>query len=171
LNRIKKIARWWFFFAGIIFSTSCGVYTFSGASISDDVKTVSVQYFENVAPLVNPNLSQLFTESLKDIFLVQTNLSLDRGRGDLNFEGTIVDYSIRPINVQAGNSVAQNRLTITVQVYFSNEVEPEYDYDKRFTRFADFDANQNFTAVEGELVEQILEELTQDVFNAAVVNW
>jgi hypothetical protein len=120
---------------------------------------------------VNPNLSQLFTESLKDIFLVQTNLSLDRGRGDLNFEGTIVDYSIRPINVQAGNSVAQNRLTITVQVYFSNEVEPEYDYDKRFTRFADFDANQNFTAVEGELVEQILEELTQDVFNAAVVNW
>lgn len=151
--------------------TSCGVYSFTGASISPDVKTVSVAFFENVAPLINPNLSQVFTEKLKDIFIVQTNLTLTQKNGDLHFEGSITDYNIRPMNVQAGNQVAQNRLTISVRVAFTNRIEPKNDFEKTFTRFADFDANQTLSAVEADLVEQITEELTQDVFNESVVNW
>ena len=154
-----------------ILPSSCGVYSFTGASISPDVKTVSVAYFENVAPLINPNLSQVFTEKLKDIFIVQTNLTLTQKNGDLHFEGNITDYNIRPMNVQAGNQVAQNRLTISVRVTFTNRVEPKNDFEKTFTRFADFDANQSLNAVEADLVEQITEELTQDVFNESVVNW
>lgn len=113
----------------------------------------------------------MFTEKLKDIFIIQTSLTLTQADGDLNFEGSITDYSIRPINVQAGNQVAQNRLTVSVRVTFSNRVEPENDFEKTFTRFADFDATQSLSSVEADLIEQITEELTQDVFNESVVNW
>jgi hypothetical protein len=168
---VKKILAHIAIFGMFILPSSCGVYSFTGASISPDVKTVSVAFFENVAPLINPNLSQVFTEKLKDIFIVQTNLTLTQKNGDLHFEGTITDYNIRPMNVQAGNQVAQNRLTISVRVTFTNRVEPKNDFEKTFTRFADFDANQSLSSVESDLVEQITEELTQDVFNESVVNW
>jgi len=168
---VKKLLLYFGIIGILLAPTSCGVYSFTGASISPDVKTVSVEFFENVAPLINPNLSQVFTEKLKDIFIVQTNLTLTQKNGDLNFEGSITDYNIRPMNVQAGNQVAQNRLTISVRVTFTNTVEPKNDFEKTFTRFADFDASQTLSSVEADLVEQITEELTQDVFNEAVVNW
>ncbi len=150
----------------------CGVrYSFTGASISPDVKTVSVAYLENHAPLVNPSLSQVATEKLKDIFLVQTNLEVVSRDGDLQFEGSITDYHVQPLAIQADEQAAQNRLTITLAVVFTNTKDPEKDYESRFTRFGDFDSNQDLAEVEEDLVEQITTELVQDIFNKAVVNW
>lgn len=156
----------------IALSGGCGGgYSFTGASISPDVKTVSVGFFENYAQLINPSLSQVVTEKLKDIFLVQTNLEVIQRDGDLQFEGSIVDYNVRPLAIQADEQAAQNRLTISLAVTFINTKDPEKDYESRFTRFGDFDANQDLSAVEEDLVEQITTELVQDIFNKAVVNW
>lgn len=148
-----------------------GGYSFTGASISPDVKTVSVAYIENYAPLINPTLSQVVTEKLKDIFLVQTSLEVVQMDGDLQFEGAIVDYNVRPLAIQADEQAAQNRLTISVAVTYTNTNDPEKDYESRFTRFGDFDSNEDLASVEEELVEQITTELVQDIFNKAVVNW
>jgi hypothetical protein len=148
-------------------------YSFTGASIAPDVKTVSIKTFQNVAPLAQPTLSQTFTESLKDIFLTQTNLTLVEKSGDLQFEGKITGYSVAPVAIQ-GNQVSTaslNRLTITVQVKFVNTKDENQNFEQSFTRFADFDASRNLASVENELTKDINSQLSQDIFNRAVTNW
>lgn len=153
---------------------SCKVgYSFSGASIAPDVKTVSIKTFQNVAPLAQPTLSQSFTESLKDIFITQTNLSLLEKGGDLQFEGKITGYNVAPVAIQ-GNQVSTaslNRLTITVQVKFVNTKDEKQNFEQSFSRFADFDASRNLSTVENELIKDINSQLSQDIFNRAVTNW
>ena len=153
------------------FLSACGFYSFTGASISSDVKTVSVQYFPNRAATIQPTLSQVFTERLKDYFLEQSNLSLEADGGDLNFSGEIVKYEIKPIAIQANEQAAQNRLTISVKVKFENTKDESKNFEQKFSRYADYDSSQSLANVEEDLIEQITNELAEDIFNKAVVNW
>ena len=155
----------------IVFLSSCGFYSFTGASISPDVKTVSVQYFPNHAATIEPTLSQVFTERLKDYFLEQTNLSLETEFGDLNFSGEIVKYEVKPIAIQANEQAAQNRLTIAVKVKFENTKDDSKNFEQKFFRYADYDSGQSLAEVEDVLIEQITNELAEDIFNKTVVNW
>jgi hypothetical protein len=155
---------------GAMFS-GCHVYSFTGASISPDVKTVSVQYFQNRAPLVQPALSQLFGEKLKEKFGTQTNLTVVTKSGDLDFSGYISDYNTQPIAIQSSQTAAQNRLTISVNVKFTNLKDPKQDFEIVFSQFADYDAKQTLTSVESGLIKTINEKLVDDIFNKAVVNW
>lgn len=150
---------------------ACGIYSFTGASISPEAETVSVAYFPNNAPMVQPTLSNTFTESLKDKFISQTNLDLLNDNGDLHFEGSITGYKVKPIAIQANETAAQNRLTISVKVAFTNAFDEENNFSKSFSRFADYSSTQDLSAIETELIEQIVGELTEDVFNKAVANW
>ena len=157
----------------ILINQSCTVkYGLTGASIAADVKTVSVQYFVNRAPLGMTNLEQYFTDELKDKFKSQTNLMLINDIiGHLNFEGEITNYSTKPMAITGDEIAAQNRLSITVHVKFTNEIEPEYNFDANFTQFADYDSGLDLSAVEEQLVEEIVEKLIEDIFNKSVVNW
>jgi hypothetical protein len=150
---------------------SCGVYSFTGASISPDVKTFTVNYFENNSPLVNPNLSQVFTEALKEKVLVSTSLNLIKQNGDVEFEGQIVDYKTQPISITGNEIASQNRLTISVKVKFTNTKDETKNFETSFTRYADYNSTQNLTEVETNLVKQINTELVEDIFNKAFVNW
>lgn len=150
----------------------CSVnYSFTGASISDDIHTVSIKTFDNVAPLANPNYSQLFTESLRDIFLNQTNLTQVRTEGDLQFEGTITQYKITSVAIQGNEQAALNRLSVTVNVKFTNTQDDTQSFESSFTRFSDFESSQNLTSVEDALLKDINDQLTQDIFNKSVSNW
>ena len=146
-------------------------YSLTGASIAPDVKTISVQYFVNRAPLGLPNLEQYFTDELKDKFKSQTSLTLVDDMGHLNFEGEITKYFTKPMAITGDEIAAQNRFTITVHVRFTNEIEPEYNFDTDFTQFADYDSNQDLSTVEQQLVEEVVEKLIEDIFNKSVVNW
>lgn len=151
---------------------SCKInYSFTGASIPEDVKTVSVKTFENFAPLTNPNYPQLFTEALKDIFLSQTNLSLVGSNGDLQFEGSITEYKITSVAIQGNETAALNRLSITVNAKFINTKDNIQSFETKFTRFADFSSSSTLSNVEDELMKEINNQLTQDIFNRAVSNW
>ena len=150
---------------------SCGIYSFTGASIPAEAKTISVDYFTNKAATVQPYLSQVFTERLKDIFLEQTNLSLSENEGDLNFSGYISKYQIKPMAIKANETAGQNRLTITVKVTYNNSLESENNFEHTFTRYSDYDSAQNISDIENTLIEEITNELSEDVFNKAFVNW
>lgn len=168
-NKILRIA---IFVFAIIFFAGCKIkYDLTGASITPDVKTVSVQFFENRAPLGMANLGQLFTDELKDKFKSQTSLTVINDMGHLNFEGEFTDYNIRPVAIQADETAAQNRLSITIRVKFTNEKDPSKSYDSKFTRYKDWDSNTDISSVEEELVTDIIELLIEDIFNQAVVNW
>ncbi len=147
-----------------------GGYSFTGGDVGE-AKTVSVERFPNNAPLVQPNLSQFLTEAIKDIFIQQTNLRLVEDDGDFHFSGSITDYRITPLAAQADQTSSQSRLTITVKVVFENFVEPKKSYEESFSRFADFDADQNFSAIEETLINQINEELAENILNRAIINW
>ncbi|MDP3912297.1 MAG: LptE family protein [Bacteroidota bacterium] len=152
--------------------TACKVsYSFTGASIAPNVKTFSVYYFPNRARLVNPNLSQQFTDGLQEKLIKQTSLNQISESGDLEFSGQITDYDVKPMNIGEGDLAAQNRLTITIKVKFVNNKDHEQDWDKSFTAYEDFDSNQSLSAIEDGLVPEIIKKLTDDIFNASIANW
>lgn len=151
---------------------SCKVkYTFTGASIAADVKTFSVYYFPNRARLVNPTLSADFTEKLKEKLLKQTSLREQTENGDLVFEGQITDYEVRPMAIQKEDMAAQNRLTISVRLKFTNNRNHEQDFDRTFSAFEDFSSSLSLNDVESSIVPDILEKLMDDIFNATIANW
>lgn len=158
--------------AFVLINQSCKIsYTLTGASISPDAKTVSVQYFVNRAPLGIANLEQYFTDELKDKFKSQTSLKVVNEVGHLDFSGEITKYFMQPMAITGNEIAAQNRLTITVHVKFTNEIEPQYNFDKDFSQFADYSSDKDLSEVEQELVEEIVEKLIEDIFNQSVVNW
>ncbi len=151
--------------------SGCGIYTFSGASIPAEAKTVSVQYFPNNAQLVNPLLSDALTNALNDMFVNQTILQSVAQNGDLALEGEITGYSTAPIAITGNQTAAMNRLTVTVNVRFTNKYDESKDFEQRFSQYQDYPSGQDLSAVQDVLVEQIVEDLCQDIFNKAVVNW
>ena len=157
---------------GVTILNGCKIsYSFSGASISPLVKTISINYFQNRAPLVQPGLSQYITDALIDKCKAQTNLGFINGFGDVNFEGEISDYNTRPLTVAADARAATNRFTITVKAKFTNVVEPELSFEKTFSRYEDYDSNLDLSQVEKGLSDKIVEMIVEDIFNQAFVNW
>lgn len=154
-----------------LFLSSCGIYTFSGASIPAEAKTVSVQYFPNNAQLVNPLLSNALTNALNDIFVNQTTLLSVAQNGDLAIEGEITGYVTSPIAITGNQTAALNRLTVTVNVRFTNKYDESKNFEQKFSQYQDYPSGQDLNSVQDVLVETIIEDLCQDIFNKAVVNW
>ncbi|MBI1287397.1 MAG: hypothetical protein GC178_07425 [Flavobacteriales bacterium] len=161
------------YFVFLIFPlfAGCGVYSFTGASISPEVKSVSIDFFPSYAPLAPANMPQAFTETLRQLFITRTNLDLLTKNGDIRLEGYISDYGTKPVAIQGNQTAAKNRLTITVSVTYTDTKDDTKSFEKSFTRFADFDATQNLSDVEQGLISEIDDQLVLDIFNEAVVNW
>ena len=155
-----------------LFLHSCGIYSFVGTSIADDVKTVTINYFENRALKVNPMLSSTLTESLNDKFRKFTKLQNVATDGDLELTGEITNYDIRSMGVTANEVASKTRLTITVKLSYMNRKHPEEDFEnKSFSSYQDFDSSFTLDQVEAQLTEEIVEVLVEDIFNATVANW
>jgi len=159
------------FLAASVLLTGCKVsYSFTGAS-TEGLKTISIQYFQNRASLVQPGLSQSLTDALIDKCKAQTNLKIVNGLGDANFEGEIADYNTKPLTVSADATAAMNRFTITVKVKFTNSSDPDLNFDQSFSRYEDYDSSSDLSQVEGDLSKKIIEMIVEDIFNRAFVNW
>ncbi len=154
----------------VLLLQSCGIYSFTGADYGN-AKTVTVHYFDNKAPIINPDLAPMLTEKLQNKFITQTPLTLVENNGDLEFSGTITGYRVSTAQVQAGETAAANRLTITVRVKFVNHLDETKSYNKTFTWYADFDADKNLADVEYDLIDEITSKIVEDIFNDAVTNW
>lgn len=151
--------------------TACGIYSFSGTSIQPDIKTVTINYFEYKALRVNPSLSNDLTEALKDKFRKMTRLEQVEQEGDLEIAGEVTGYDIRATAVTADEVAAQNRLTVSVKITFTNRKFPEDDFEKSFSAYEDYPSERSLDEVEAELCEQIVEKLCEDILNATVANW
>ena len=150
---------------------SCGIYSFTGGNVGE-AKTLQIDFFRNEAPLVEPTLSQLFTQELQDLFTTQTNLTLVNDGGDLHFEGEITGYNITPMSATADDTASQNRLTVTINVRFINKLVEEDEFEKRFSFYSDFDASEQLIGdILDTALEEINERITQDIFNASVAKW
>lgn len=121
---------------------------------------------------MQPTLSAVFTQKLKDKFLSSTSLSPSTSNADFTLEGYISDYNVVPTAIQSGtDQAALNRLTITVTVKFTNAKDPKQNFETPFSRFADFSSSKTLTEVETNLISDISNQLVDDIFNKAVINW
>ena len=157
----------------VLLVTACYIsYKFNGASIDyTKVKTITIQDFPNQAPLVYPQLSQLFTEGLKDIYVRQTRLEMVNNNGDLELEGEITGYDLSNTAVKEDAYASLTKLTVTVRVRYSNRVNPDEDFEQSFSAYREFDANTMLEQVQEELCTEIIEELVDQIYNATVANW
>lgn len=172
-NNLKtfKLVLFLFLF-GITILPSCKIsYSFSGTNIPLEIETFSVQYFPNRAPLVQSQLSQLFTYALKDKIEGQTRLEMVTGFGDVDFYGEIKNYETRPVAITGDEIAALNRLTISIRVNYSNSFNPDENFDTQFSRYEDYSSSSNLSDVEEDLIELIVENIIEDIFNKAFVNW
>lgn len=159
------------FFATALTWSSCGIYSLSGVNFPDGVETVSVAFIENNAPIVAPTLSPTLTDKIRNKFLTQTNLRLIEESGDIALEGNVTDYTVSPVGAANNSTASKNRLQITVQVRMKSEKAPKLAFDQRFTQFEDFDASTSLAEVEANLIESISDNLAQEIFNKAALNW
>ena len=151
---------------------SCGIYSFSGTSIQPDVKTITINYFEYKALKVNPSLSNELTEAVRTQFRKMTKLEQVEMDGDMEITGEVVGYDVSATAITANEVAAQNRLTVSVKVDFTDRKHPEEDFSgKTFSAYADYDSTNSLDSVESSLCTEIIEKIVEDIFNATVAQW
>jgi hypothetical protein len=157
--------------------SSCGIYNFTGGN-PGLAKNFQVNYFQNFATqspgsIFEPGMDRDFTLALQDRILNQSSLDLVGSSGDLIYEGEIVEYRISPMSATAQQTAAQNRLSVAVQVRFTNNTvdDGSKDFEQRFSFFFDYPASSQLSAVKTEAHELIFERITQDIFNASLADW
>jgi hypothetical protein len=164
----------------IVALSGCTVYSFTGSTLTPDMKTISIQQFYNNALLGPSNMSQVFSEKMRDYFQQNTNLRMIPDNGDLQFEGYIVSFTVTPVAPSAsgggrgtlGDVAALTRVTITVHATYTNIKDGSFDFDKNFSFFVDFDAEStDLQSNEDRFVEEIFDQIILDIFNASVANW
>jgi len=155
----------------LLIVSSCGLYTFSGASISPEVKNINITYFVNEAENVKANLDRDITQKLTDFIIDQTDLSINNNNYEIEINGKIISYDISPISISSNDFANQNRLSISVNIDFKNYINEKENYNQKFTRYVDYKSDQNLEEIENELIDQILEEICTDIFNKTFVNW
>ncbi|GGE37334.1 LptE family protein [Psychroflexus planctonicus] len=155
----------------ILSFTSCKYYGFTGADVGN-AETYQVNFFQNEAPLIEPGIDRDFTLQLQDLIQNQTKLSLASSGADLIYEGEIVQYYVAPMTATSDSRAAENRLTIAVNVRYYNTLEPEKDFEQKFSFYFDYGANEQLIGpVKDQAIEEIFTRITQDIFNASLTNW
>lgn len=153
--------------------TGCGVYSFTGKStLSADVKTFSIQDITLSAPSSYATISQELTEKLKEYYQRNTKLKQLAQGGDIQIEGSIVDYRTDGVASSAsGDKAAMNRLTVVVEVVFSNKFNEADNFEKDFAFYLDYPQNQTLSEAEPSLVPKILDQLVLNIFGDTVAKW
>ncbi len=174
----STVYRYFAFLLCVLSLQACNIYSFTGASLGPDIETISLQNFFNDSGGGPPNMSQLFSEKIKDYYQQNTNLSLVDNNGDLLVEGSISRYEFTPVaprssgSDELGDVASLMRLNITVNATYINTSDDEFNFDNRsFSFFADFDADQDPASVEDQLIDEIFDQIIFDIFNASVANW
>lgn len=166
-----KTTNFFLFGLLILVTQSCAIYSFTGAD-TGNAQTFQVNRFQNTSSIVEPGIDRTFTLQLQDLIQNQTNLNLTNTNGDLVYEGEIIDYYTSPMSATAQSTAAQNRLTVVVQLRYYNNLEPDKDFERRFSFYYDYPANAQLRGAQlASALEEIFTRITQDIFNATLTNW
>lgn len=167
----KNKQSWWFTLILLpLFLLQCGVYSFTGAAIEG--KTINIHFIENQARNIVPSLSASFTEKLRQRILSQTSLSqVNSESTDYDISGYITNYDVTVASIAGNETSSTNRLTISVLIEYKNKLNTKSNFQQSFSRFADFSATKNLQSVENQLIADISDQIVDDIFNKAFVNW
>ena len=174
LNKRMKTKGTFLLLAVLIFTFSgCTIsYKFNGASIDyTKTRSISIADFPNTAELVHPPLSQEFSEKLRDVYTKQTRLQVLKRGGDMHLEGEITGYQLTPMAISADTYASETKLTITIKVRFTNNKNPNEDFEKTYSAYQTFDSNLMLNDVQDELLKTMIDEITDNIYNDTVARW
>ena len=173
LNNIRKRMKTLLPLMFTVVLAACTVsYKFTGASIDyTRVHTVSIEQFQNRAAYQWGPMATMFNEVLTDAFVQQTKLEQVSRGGDLQLAGEITAYDQFNKSISSDGYSSMVQLKMTVNVRFTNNTNHDEDFERQFSATRDFDATQSLDAVQEELVSQMIKEIVDAIFNAAVANW
>lgn len=162
-----------FLFLLLLVTVGCTVsYKFTGASIDyEKVKTISIKPFQNRAPYQWAPMATMFNDALNEMFVQQTKLQQVQRGGNLELDGEIVAYDQFNKSISSTGYSSMVQLKLTINVRFTNNTKHEEDFERQFSATRDFDASQSLDSVQEDLVKQMIDEIVESIFNAAVANW
>ena len=156
----------------LILIQACKVnYSFSGINISKDIKTFEVDYIPNNASFIVPGLNEEFRNMLIDRIDQQTNLVQVENNGDITFQGEITDYKVSPVALTAGQTAAQNRLTISIKIDYINRKNEAENVQKTYSWYYDYPANLTRDQIAAEAHKKILETILDNLFSDTLAKW
>ena len=157
----------------VVLFSGCSIsYKFNGANINyQTTHSISIADFPNNAAMVNPQLSNALSEGIRDLYQRQIRLQILRKGGDLELEGEIVGYDLSQSAISTTSYASESRLTVRVNVHFTNNIYPEESFDKTYTAFQTFDASRLLTDVQDELCALIITEIAESIYNDTVAKW
>lgn len=157
----------------VILLTGCTIsYKFNGASIDyTKTKSISIADFTNSAELVHPPFASQFSEKLREIYTRNTRLQVIKKNGDMNIEGEIIEYNLTPLAVGADAYASKSKLTVTINVRFSNKKNPSDDFEKKYSAYETFDTSTLFTSIQEDLSTKIIESIVDNIYNETVAKW
>ncbi len=153
----------------VVFNFHSCKYSLSGYEIK--AKTATIDYFQNQAPIQSADLSQVFTTKLEQKIIRDTPLRLVNTGGEITFSGAITGYNIRPIAVRGTETTAQSQLTLTVQIVYENSEDEEKNFRQSFSASEQFNAETDLLSIEDQLLDKITDQLVDNIFNRAFINW
>jgi hypothetical protein len=162
--------RYLFIMIVVLLTQSCGIYSFSGASIPPDVKTITIKSFVNRTSNSSVTLDRIMTEEVRQKLAVESGLSLATKNGDYQIAGNILSYAIVPITPTDGTFSTKNRITLVVEVQMINNKDEKGNWTQNFTQYIEYE-NQNISTIEESLLTQLSKLIAQDVFNKMFSNW
>ncbi len=165
------ISQWLLIIISCTLITGCKIYSFTGTTLSSDLKTITIQNVVMGTAGGPANLTLSFTEKLKEYYQRNTSLKLKPNDADLLLESTIVGYELTPVSATSGDKAALNRLTIRVEVRFVNSKKEEENFEKEFSFYQDFPQEQTLAQVEGSLVPKIIDQLVLNIFTDTAAQW
>ncbi len=181
-NRFERLSNFYqghivlhttlFLFLALLLPACSISYKFNGANINyQTTHSISIADFPNNAAMVNPTLSNNLTESIRDIYQRQTRLQVLRKGGDLELEGEIIGYEISQGAISTDSYASESKLTISVTVHYTNNINPEESFDKTYSAYQTFDASRLLTDVQDELCSIIIKEIAENIYNDTVAKW
>ncbi|SOE23655.1 Lipopolysaccharide-assembly [Spirosomataceae bacterium TFI 002] len=161
----------WLILLSVVALQGCKIYSFTGTTLSEDLKSITIQNFSMSTAGGPQNMTLEFNEKLKEYYQRNTDLKIVPNEGDLFLAGAITSYEMTPVSTTASDRAAQNRLTIKVEVQFQNKLTPAEDFEKEFSFFQDFSQELTLTDIEPQLVPKILDQLVLNIFNDTAAQW
>lgn len=148
-----------------------GCYSLKGYSIATDISSFYVGNFKVAANNAPAAIHQTFQESLKDKIARESRLKYTETDPDLEFNGTVQSYHVTAVAPQPGERTSFNRLTISVNVEYTNNKNTKDQWTRNFSHFADFPTDENLFQIQDDLIKLIFDQILEDIFNQAFNNW
>lgn len=168
----RNMSKKSFFLLLIIYGNIlAGCYSFKDVSIPPEVKTVKINYIENRARIVNPQLSQRLTDKLRQKIINQTRLTQTNSEeAHYQISGQIIDYYVTTSAI-SGQRAAANRLNVNIKLVFINLLDRKKNFDTELSRSFDYDAGITLQQAENQLTELIIQNFTDEIFNRIFSDW